>query len=66
MIYNNKAPIPIYISNIGRVEDLEKILAPKHLFKLIDGIIIENNIFNLKHFDQELDNIITMYRKTLV
>ena len=66
MIEKNKGPIPIYISNIGSVEDLEKILAPKHLFKLIDGIIIENNIFNLKHFEHELDNIITMYRKALV
>ena len=66
IIDNNKLPIPIYISNISSVKDLEKILAPKHLFKLIDGIIIENNIFNLNNVEPELDSIITIYRKALV
>ena len=66
MILDNKLPIPIYLSNISSVKDLKKILALKHLFKLIDGIIIENDIFNLKNVDNELDRIITMYRKALV
>lgn len=61
----DKLPLPIYLSNINCLHDFEHIVKKEHLLKLIDGIIIENGIFNLKNVEKELDSIITMYRKSV-
>lgn len=65
MIETNKLPIPIYISNIKSKYDLELLLEKKHLLTIIDGIIIENDIFNYQNRENELNSIITLYRETI-
>ena len=55
-----KLPIPLYISCITNSQDFELIIQQTHLLKIIDGIVIENSIFQLQDYENQLLNIMNL------